>query len=64
MNPISITCSSCRKVKSETWFEDPKGDRIFKTCVSCRMRKSKHNLIIKYKVIEEDVKVGKTKIAL
>ena len=56
MNPTN-TCSSCRKLKCKTWFEDPKSDRIFKTCVSCRMRESKHNLIIRYKIVEEDVKV-------
>ena len=56
MNP-NITCSSCRKNKCFTCFENPNNDRIFKTCVSCRMRKSKHKLIIKDKIIEEDIKV-------
>ena len=63
MNP-TITCSSCRKIKCDSWFKDPKSDRIFKTCVYCRMRKSRHTLIIKDKIIEEDVKVEENQDSL
>ena len=56
MNP-DITCSSCRKVKCESCFKIPNSDRMFKTCVSCRLRKIKTTLSIEDTIIKDDVKV-------
>ena len=56
MNP-DITCSSCRKIKCESYFKNPNSDRSFKTCVSCRLRKIKTTLIIEDNIIKYDVKV-------
>ena len=56
MNP-DITCSSCRKVKCESCFKNPNSDRMFKTCVSCRLRKHRKLFIIKDTTSKDDVKV-------
>ena len=59
MNP-DITCSSCRKIKCESYFNNPIIGKMFKTCLSCRLRKGKKPLIIENESIKYAVNIEDT----